>query len=298
MRSAEEALREGERVELEPMSAAERRLVHERLKDYEGVSTGARGTSRIATSSSSPLDDWLRAVVATPGLTALDLDARAARPARGLAARGRAAWARSRGRSSTWAPAAARPGSRSRTRCRSTRSCCSRRSAGSASSSSSGRRRTRASSGAGPRSRRRTGPASRVAKALAPPPVAAEWCLPLVREGGAVVLWVGETAEPERVARVAERLAAEPADAPAGPARAPQARPDAARLPAPDRRRPQAPARLSRRDHAAKRHVPNGHGRSRSAPPPFRRAGPLPPPSAVDAIEGWRSTGPKSVPTS
>ena len=30
-----------------------------------------------------------------------------------------------------------------------------------------------------------------VAKALAPPPVAAEWCLPLVRAGGAAVLWVG-----------------------------------------------------------------------------------------------------------
>jgi 16S rRNA (guanine527-N7)-methyltransferase len=35
-----------------------------------------------------------------------------------------------------------------------------------------------------------------VAKALAQPPTAAEWCLPLVREGGLVVLWVGETAEP------------------------------------------------------------------------------------------------------
>ena len=43
VRSAEEALREGERVLLEPMSAAERRLVHERLKDYEGVSTGSEG---------------------------------------------------------------------------------------------------------------------------------------------------------------------------------------------------------------------------------------------------------------
>ena len=43
MRSAEEALREGARVELEPMSAAERRLVHERLKDYEGVSTASEG---------------------------------------------------------------------------------------------------------------------------------------------------------------------------------------------------------------------------------------------------------------
>ena len=45
-----------------------------------------------------------------------------------------------------------------------------------------------------------------VAKALAPPPVAAEWCLPLVRRGGAVALWVGPTADIARVARVAERL--------------------------------------------------------------------------------------------
>jgi len=55
-----------------------------------------------------------------------------------------------------------------------------------------------------------------VAKALAHPPTAAEWCLPLVRPGGAVVLWVGPSADAERVAAVAERLAAEPADAPAG----------------------------------------------------------------------------------
>jgi 16S rRNA (guanine527-N7)-methyltransferase len=46
-----------------------------------------------------------------------------------------------------------------------------------------------------------------VAKALAPPPVAVEWCLPLVREGGAVVLWVGPTIDLERVSRVSERLA-------------------------------------------------------------------------------------------
>jgi 16S rRNA (guanine527-N7)-methyltransferase len=45
-----------------------------------------------------------------------------------------------------------------------------------------------------------------VAKALAPPPVAVEWCLPLVRLGGAVVLWVGPTADRVRVARVSERL--------------------------------------------------------------------------------------------
>jgi 16S rRNA (guanine527-N7)-methyltransferase len=55
-----------------------------------------------------------------------------------------------------------------------------------------------------------------VAKALAPPPTAAEWCLPLVRPGGAAVLWVGPTAELERVAAVAACLAAELEDAPAG----------------------------------------------------------------------------------
>ncbi len=48
-----------------------------------------------------------------------------------------------------------------------------------------------------------------VAKALAPPPVAAEWCLPLVRSGGVAVLYIGPTGEPERVATVAGRLNAE-----------------------------------------------------------------------------------------
>jgi 16S rRNA (guanine527-N7)-methyltransferase len=55
-----------------------------------------------------------------------------------------------------------------------------------------------------------------LAKALATPPVAAEWCLPLVRPGGIAILWVGDTAEPEPVARVAEQLGAELEDGPAG----------------------------------------------------------------------------------
>jgi len=46
-----------------------------------------------------------------------------------------------------------------------------------------------------------------VARALAKPPTAAEWCLPLVRPGGIVVLWVGPSADAERVAAVAERIA-------------------------------------------------------------------------------------------
>jgi 16S rRNA (guanine527-N7)-methyltransferase len=44
------------------------------------------------------------------------------------------------------------------------------------------------------------------AKALAAPPVAAEWCLPLVRPGGAAVLWVGPSADVAHVARVAARI--------------------------------------------------------------------------------------------
>jgi 16S rRNA (guanine527-N7)-methyltransferase len=55
-----------------------------------------------------------------------------------------------------------------------------------------------------------------VAKALAQPPTAAEWCLPLVRPGGAVILWVGPSAERDRVARVAERIAGELAESPEG----------------------------------------------------------------------------------
>ncbi len=55
-----------------------------------------------------------------------------------------------------------------------------------------------------------------VAKALAHPPTAAEWCLPLVREGGLVVLWVGETADVDRVAVVAEQVGGTLVEAPEG----------------------------------------------------------------------------------
>ena len=48
-----------------------------------------------------------------------------------------------------------------------------------------------------------------VAKALAPPHVAAEWCLPLVGVGGVAVLWVGPTVDEGRVARVAEQVGGE-----------------------------------------------------------------------------------------
>jgi 16S rRNA (guanine527-N7)-methyltransferase len=45
-----------------------------------------------------------------------------------------------------------------------------------------------------------------LAKALAQPPVAAELCLPLVRAGGAVVLWVGPSADLSVIARVSALL--------------------------------------------------------------------------------------------
>jgi 16S rRNA (guanine527-N7)-methyltransferase len=48
-----------------------------------------------------------------------------------------------------------------------------------------------------------------VAKALAIPPVAAEWCLPLVRPGGAAILWVGPSVDLEHVGRVALQLGGE-----------------------------------------------------------------------------------------
>jgi 16S rRNA (guanine527-N7)-methyltransferase len=55
-----------------------------------------------------------------------------------------------------------------------------------------------------------------VAKALAHPPTAAEWCLALVREGGAVVLWVGPSVDEGAVATAAARVAGGLEPAPKG----------------------------------------------------------------------------------
>jgi 16S rRNA (guanine527-N7)-methyltransferase len=52
-----------------------------------------------------------------------------------------------------------------------------------------------------------------LAKALAQPATAVEWCLPLVRPEGAVVLWLGPSADLSAVAHVAEQVGgAEPED--------------------------------------------------------------------------------------
>ena len=43
-RAADRALESGKEIELEPMTATERRLVHQRLKDRSGVETFSEGT--------------------------------------------------------------------------------------------------------------------------------------------------------------------------------------------------------------------------------------------------------------
>src|SRR5919201_237489 len=44
VRSAERAVSTGQSVELEPMTAVERKVVHVRLKDYPGIVAGSEGT--------------------------------------------------------------------------------------------------------------------------------------------------------------------------------------------------------------------------------------------------------------
>ena len=55
-----------------------------------------------------------------------------------------------------------------------------------------------------------------VARALAPPAVAAEWCLPLLRAGGRAILFVGPTADRAAVATISPLLAAGVDAGPAG----------------------------------------------------------------------------------
>jgi 16S rRNA (guanine527-N7)-methyltransferase len=55
-----------------------------------------------------------------------------------------------------------------------------------------------------------------LARALAPPPVAAEWCLPLVAPDGRAILFVGPSVDEAAVGRAAAELSAEIEDADAG----------------------------------------------------------------------------------
>ncbi len=80
-----------------------------------------------------------------------------------------------------------------------------------------------------------------LAKALAQPATAVEWCLPLVRPGGAVVLWLGPSADLEAVGRVAAQIGGGEPEDNAGLDGDPQAHGDPARLPTPRRRGEEAP---------------------------------------------------------
>jgi 16S rRNA (guanine527-N7)-methyltransferase len=55
-----------------------------------------------------------------------------------------------------------------------------------------------------------------LARALAPPPIAAEWCLPLLAPGGRGILFVGPSVDEAAVGKAAAELAAEIEDAHAG----------------------------------------------------------------------------------
>jgi 16S rRNA (guanine527-N7)-methyltransferase len=55
-----------------------------------------------------------------------------------------------------------------------------------------------------------------LSRALAAPPVAAEWCLPLVAVEGRAILFVGPTADPAPVAAVAAKLGSEGPEVVAG----------------------------------------------------------------------------------
>ena len=70
-----------------------------------------------------------------------------------------------------------------------------------------------------------------LAKALAAPPVALEWTLPLVRRGGAAVLWLGPTADLEQLGRAAAQLGGGPPEERSGLAVVPKVGPTPAGFP-------------------------------------------------------------------
>jgi 16S rRNA (guanine527-N7)-methyltransferase len=70
-----------------------------------------------------------------------------------------------------------------------------------------------------------------LAKALARPPVALEWCLPLVAIGGAAILWTGPSADLRAVARAAAHLGGAEPEEHDGLVVVPKAEPTPARFP-------------------------------------------------------------------
>jgi 16S rRNA (guanine527-N7)-methyltransferase len=167
----------------------------------------ARGTSPIATSSSSFREAWLRAVVETPGLTALSLDdARAVlledslRPLELVGTHDGPIVDVGSGGGVPGIPLADALPEREVVLLESERRKCDflERWAPANARVVWGRAEEQPTDWAG----------VATAKALASPPVAAEWCLPLVRTGGAAILWLGEGADLERLVAVSEQLGA------------------------------------------------------------------------------------------
>ena len=174
-----------------------------------------RATSPIATSSSSRLDAWLQALVAAPGLTALDLQGarealvedslRAVELLRGID--GPVVDVGSGGGVPGIPLALALPDSEFVLLEASQRRCAFLETWVPANARVvRGRAEEQETDWAG----------AALAKALAHPPTAAEWCLPLVAPGGIAVLWAGASADADRVAAVAERLGATLAGGPPG----------------------------------------------------------------------------------
>jgi 16S rRNA (guanine527-N7)-methyltransferase len=176
----------------------------------------ARGRSRIGTSSSSPLEAWLDAVLSTPGLTAIRDRDEARRVLLEDSLRGAGVVASFGGELVDVGSGGGAPGiplayaqpERHVVLLEAER-----------------RKAEFLERVAPPNARVVWGRAEEqpidwagvaVAKALAHPPTAVEWCLPLVREGGAVVLWVGPSVDPERVAEAAGKVAGEPVASPPG----------------------------------------------------------------------------------
>ena len=203
LRGADEALRSGLRVELEPMT---RGRAQARPRVPEGSRRRQHGERRGRAESlrrrRAALDAWLQAVVATPGLTALDLDAaRRVLLEDSLRAVGLVAALRGPDRRCRLGRRRARHSARVRLPGREVVLLEAER-----------RKCDFLERWAPPNARVVWGRAEEqetdwagvaLAKALAPPPVAAEWCLPLVRPAGSAILWVGETADLGRVSRVA-----------------------------------------------------------------------------------------------
>ena len=261
VRSAEEALATHSPVELEPMTAVERKTVHVRLKEFDGVETGSEGTepnryvvispaAQRPVRASGPVEGALGGTGRFPRVTRGVRD-----PAAGALAPGSArnagpdgdrdrdeAWSMlvedafrgvetvreleglivdvGSGNGSPGIPLAASLPEREVTLLESSRRKCAF---------------LERVAVEFPNVRVVCGRAEEqetdvfgvaTAKALASPPVALEWVLPLVRPGGAAVLWLGPSVDLEQLARVSDQLAGGPPETPRRPRRRAQDRAD------------------------------------------------------------------------